>query len=263
MKRTISMFGALAVAAVGFLFAAPAANAQVTYQSIVRNGVTCLRHNGGVYPENGNFYSCSTDASYNEQVLDQARAILLTWSVVNNRLSQAPVEFLVFDDPLATRRYLSPNNAQGQPIPPTTQQLQQTYNDSRGKAGYSTYPPTTQRAVVVWKNSPTSASTYPAMPKTASLTDIEQTTTHEIGHNFDMLVFGINGTWPSKSSEFNRVVLIDQAFMDAQRANKTPNGPAMRQQYSYWLIKDATKVWGELFAETFADMFHPSYLPGR
>lgn len=52
MKRAISMLGAVAAIAVGFLFAAPAANAQSALQTISNGGVTCKEYasTGGSQP---------------------------------------------------------------------------------------------------------------------------------------------------------------------------------------------------------------------
>lgn len=89
---------------------------------------------------------------------------------------------------------------------------------------------------------------------------MKQTTSHEMGHNYDWLLQGaaFGGVYPSASTEYNRVIqgtlvapkYSDEQFTDSQIG--APAGNALRQQYSYWLVKDPTKAWAELYAEEFA-----------
>ena len=92
------MLGAVAALAVGFLFAAPAAHAQVTENSLGPiNGVTCLQRVGGSYPEDGHFYYCGNNPTAKTLVLNEIKDIVSAKSQVQQDLSAVGHSFFVFD----------------------------------------------------------------------------------------------------------------------------------------------------------------------
>lgn len=253
-QRAIRLLGALAVLA-GFFFAAPAANAAVTETPVTSGGITCQRRDGGTYPENGKFYYCGTNAGNKFAVLNLAKQILSAKAQVNTRFAAAPVEFYVFVDAMEFEAFrvahvLSPAEKQA------------AYNTYMGINGFSN-PPSAgpARFIAVFENAIPQGGAYPSTTA-LNQTTMKQTTSHEMGHNYDWLLQGaaFGGVYPSASAEYDRVIkgplsptppkYSDEQFTDSQIG--APAGNALRQQYSYWLVKDATKKWAELYAEEFA-----------
>jgi hypothetical protein len=97
MKRTISMFGALAVAAIGFLFAAPAAhathNGTPTTPPVVL-GCT-LVNTAGVWPKNNHYYYCGLNSALYREPAGNAIATLPTH--LRTLLLQKNVYLFVWD----------------------------------------------------------------------------------------------------------------------------------------------------------------------
>jgi len=94
MKRTLSMFGALAIAAMGFLFAAPAAQAQAL-QTAVNGGVTCKQYSTGYTSYPLTYWDCTNTASSPtsyESVVGQSARTMST----SMKTTLANVEIMIF-----------------------------------------------------------------------------------------------------------------------------------------------------------------------
>ncbi|MEW6505918.1 MAG: hypothetical protein AB1457_18355 [Chloroflexota bacterium] len=227
----------------------------VTLTPVTQNGITCQRHDGGTYPENGHYFDCTTNLTteaYSGYALSQLQA---TWGQpgygtnVKNKLSAAPVDFYVFDDAIEYA------NRVGGGLTP-----QQAYTKYQIVKGFSNDPPFAGgRFTVAWALDATNPPNYPNEVQ-ATLSGMKNTTAHEAGHQFDWTVNG--GNYPSATAQFNTLAGKDQAYMQANDPNYSgPNGDYAK--YAYWLQSNSMKQgpWAELFAEEFAKRTAGQILP--
>lgn len=246
LKRAFIALGAMLLG-VGFFGASPA-------MAVTQGGVTCTQVTGGTYPKNGHVYQCTSSTAYNNEIRDRPYNIMQgTWGPnILSKFSAAPVDFYAFEDAIAAESFL-------QNVVPTEAQRQQFFAKWQGAGGFSSDPATTtNRRVVVFKNIGVT-NNYPTTVS-QNMTDFSHTIVHEMGHNFDFLSKSLVGgtLYPSATTEFDRVVNIDDAWLKTQTSgNPPPNDYAtIKDTYKYWLAKDSVKVWSELFAEEFAKLIH-------
>lgn len=218
----------------------------VTLTPVTQNGVTCLRHDGGTYPENSHYYDCTTlnfTHPYSGYVLSQLQA---TWGQpgygtnVKNKLASAPVDFYVFDDAIEYAKRV------GGGLTP-----QQAYTKYETVKGFSNDPPFAGgRFTVEWAQDASSPPAYPNEVQ-AGQSGIKNTTAHEAGHQFDWTVAA--GNYPSASAQFATLAGKDKTYMSTNDPNYSgPNGDYAK--YAYWLQPNSQKKgpYAELFAEEFA-----------
>lgn len=239
MKRA-SMLGALAIAATGFLFAAPAAHAQVTETSLGPiNGVTCLRRDGGSYPENGHFFYCGSSSTAKTLVLNQVKDILAAKSEVNDALSNAGSDFYVFETPMDQVAYFAAPND------PNLSQLKEDFYDEHHGAFGFTQAGMGISLTYIWENYPDLTDSYPDLTAQTSA-QLQYTAAHEMGHAFDYTFAG-PPTEPSKTAEFERVFQLDKEYM----LFNAPTAATLIEEYPKFLV--APNYLQEIFAEEFSD----------
>lgn len=246
MKRLGTLAGlAFAALVSAFAFSAPAH--AVTLTPVTNNGITCQRHDGGNYPENGHFYDCTTVSpmtAYAGYALSQFQATLTQFpTYVKPDLQGQPVELFVFDDAISYVQYSTAGSCC------TTAQKQAAYNQFVNLTGVSVLPTGSYRAIIVWAMKGT--GTYPNETQVGSSYN-KNTTAHETGHNYDWIV----GT-PSGATQMDTLANKDKAYMQAH----DPNYSTDIVTYGYWLVKDSSKAWAELFAEEFAKRSAGQVLP--
>lgn len=237
------MLGAVAALAVGFLFAAPAAHAQVTENSLGPiNGVTCLQRVGGSYPEDGHFYYCGNNPTAKTLVLNEIKDIVSAKSQVQQDLSAVGHSFFVFDSVIDQIAY---GASQGDPG--LAQDQQDAYDANRNVGGQTSGA---LRTTTIWEKISETSSTYPTLT-TLSSAALQYTTAHESGHAFDFAFSG-SPSLPSTSAEFRRVSDLDREYM----LFNASNGDQLALTYSKFLIDPNYDQ--ELFAEEFAAYAPPT-----
>lgn len=233
--RLLSKFVSGVAALAAMLLMAVPAHAVVTETSVTQNGVTCLRRDGGTYPENGHYFYCGSDATKKSAmktlIIDQ---VLATYTNVRNRLSTANADIFVFANSVDAFTYknLTP--------PLTTQQM---HDDYVGAPGISDNPGLTDLRTIIFEDIAVNPGTFDTVP--ASMDQMKYTAIHELGHRFD---YG-SGTAKSDGVVFHRFVEHDQVQFDA----KEPDAPTLRDAHKHIIVRNAVGVvpWRETYADQF------------
>lgn len=241
MKRTISMIGTFAALALGFLFAAPAAQAAEGYISAVnKSGVMCEpRVGGSLWPVNGTnasnarFFYCGTNTAANRGsiVYTSLKGVSSLEGTTSTLMTNNNVIVFVLDSP-AQYATMSGNDPED------------TYNAQLTTSALSLFDGVdgaTDNVIVVYERTPDQSIGYPVLlptPENFQRHDAK----HEAGHHFDLHYGG--GTRMSHSTTYDHLYNPDDLNYEA--ANN-PTHSVDFPAYSYW--------WGnkeELFAEEFA-----------
>lgn len=237
------MLGILAIAAAGFLFAAPAAHAQVTeIADGPYNGVTCYQRVGGSYPEDGHFFYCGSNSTSKTLVLNQLKDILSNKSNVDLDLDVRHSIFYVFETPMDKEAYFVDD---GDPNGVLSQKQQDFYTEMRNRGGLTEGPGTGGTSITyILEKSGDATSTYPSV-NTFSSAELQYLAAHEMGHAYDYGFVGSPAV-PSKSAEFRRVLSIDREYMFFNSIN----GRELETNYAKYFLNENYSQ--ELFAEIFA-----------
>jgi hypothetical protein len=208
----------------------------------VSNGIECFQHEGDSYPENGNYFECTTSAN----TVSGQTALTELYSINNNStygkvptvLSGGAAKFSVFDTAVAAKTYTAA------PGCCTQAQLEAFYNAEANTSAATVDgpPPSTQLWVSVG---------VPPYPNVVlqSTNAITNTTAHETGHQFDALANGtVPANFPSQAA-MTASTGKDKAYMQAN----DPDYATDIANNSYWLVSgNGGTDWSELFAEEFA-----------
>ena len=237
------MLGALAVAAAGFLFAAPAAQAAEGWHTSkvdIGNGVMCdIRINGSLWPVNGTssnprFYYCGSDTAANRghPVYNSLKGVSSLESAVGSDMSSDNVKVYVLKSPLqyATASGNDPED---------------TWNAQANEPAFSLFngeEGSTQNAIIVYEQVPDVSAGYPNLEDNDE--DLmSHDAKHEAGHHFDK---HFTGSQLSATSTYQNLHPDD----DTYETNNNPNHASDSVAFAYWW--DDTE---ELFAEQFAIVF--------
>lgn len=236
MKQLLKGLIPLAMLVGIFLGAAPAQ--AVTLTPVTNNGVTCQRHDGGTYPEDGHYYSCGTNASNDANVLTTVTGTLAAYSQVRTKLQGGtPVSFYVFDK--ATDDYKFQKVGA-----PTPAELQAWYDSQVNANGYSS---TTAPYRIVSLNNVGTSKGNPSQPTTpANVGEVQFTALHEMGHRFDAALGN-----KSDSQLYLRLTEKDQISFDVHHQT---TAPGTRLEFTHWITRDEPSAigWHELYAQEFA-----------
>lgn len=231
----------------------PQANPTCTLTPTSNNGIKCVEHLGGSYPEDGHYFDCTTQGTYGAATLTELKKLVTQYANVTAKLKANNVQWYVFDNAVTYQTYSTAGTCC------TDAQKQSFYQAFLTLNGITTNPAKNPgfQASIIWGfvgNGP-----YPS-ETAVQAASVPHTTAHETGHSFD---FSANGSsYPSYGTGFNAVAQKDITYMQAN----DPTYSSDINTYKYWLqINSGTnnvpsKQWAELFAEEFAVNTQGSYL---
>lgn len=242
MKRTIK--GLLAVAGLAFiglgsLLAASPATAAVTITNITNNGITCKRHDGGTFPEDGHFYDCtSANPVYSTRALQQVGFIrgAASYPKVYPGLQNLPkTSIYVFENVVEYEQWIHPAGTCC-----TTAQKQTYFNQYGSTPGFtdnwSGVNPVTVKVFASFGDGPYPTRTF------FTEAQFKNVLSHELGHAFDLL-----STTTRPSNGLTPFMIKDKAWMFGGNPPRDPNATADYNDGSYWL-GDKYELFAEIFA---------------